>query len=553
MRTSAGGTRRSPTGQGAERGRRVDLLLCAALATLTAAVYAPVRHHAFLRYDDPVYVTDNPHVVAGLTREGIVWAFTGVHGATWHPLTSLSHQLDVYLFGLDAGAHLLVNLLLHALNTLLLFGVLRRLTGTRWRSAWVAGLFALHPLHVESVAWVSERKDVLCGLFWMLTLWAYAGYARRPSGGRYALVVAGGTAALLCKPMAVTLPLALLLLDVWPLRRFPRPPHPARVVAWRLVLEKLPLLVLAGAVSVITVVAQRVGDAVVPLAAAGLAERLALALFAYGAYLQKLFWPVNLAVFYPYAPPSAAQIIGAALVIACISAFAWRHRAQRPYLIVGWLWYLGTLVPVIGLVRIGDHLIADRYTYLPAIGIAVMLAWGVPDLVGRWRWGRYACVALAVLALAGCGLRTGVQVRVWRDSLTLFQHAIAVTQGNALAHFTLGAEWLVRGDPDAAAAHFFEALRFNPRYAEAHYNLGFILGERGDREAARFQYLAALEIKPAYPEAHNNLGRILLAGGDLRGAAAHFAEAARLDPDTPAFRDNLAYVHQRLAAAESAQ
>lgn len=548
----------------------IDVAVAAVLVLVTVVLYAPVRTHEFLNYDDNEYVTEHPHVPNGLTWAGVRWALTGVHQATWHPLTSLSHLVDVELFGLDAGAHLLENVALHALATAVLFLVLAAMTGARWPSAWVAAVFAWHPLHVESVAWVSERKDVLSGLCWMLTLAAHLRFARRPTWGRWAAVVAVFTAGLLAKPMLVTLPFVLLLLDWWPLGRLRD-----RATAIALVREKLPLFALAAVVSVLTVAAQRsAGALAATLASTPLVYRLGNAAISYATYLWKTVWPTGLAVFYP-APAnlSAWHALGATLVLVAISVGVALAGRRRPFLAVGWLWYLGTLVPVIGLVRQGDQAMADRFTYLPAIGLYVMVAWGVLSIPGVRRGGR-ALAAGAVATLALCVAVTAAQIPHWRNSLTLFSHAVAVTRDNHVAHSNLGIALAERGRHDEAMEHYARAVAIAPGYAKAHlnlgrafaragraseseaeyaeavrldpgsataaYNLGLARAERGALDEAIAEYRRALAIDPRYAKAANNLGWALAAKGDAPAAVAAYERALAIDPTLVAAHNNLA-------------
>jgi tetratricopeptide (TPR) repeat protein len=564
---------------------RTDWLIAMLLTLLTVAVYGQVVGHDFLIFDDADYVVANPHVRGGLSAANIAWALTGIHVATWHPLTSLSHLLDVQLFGLHAGAHLLENAALHALNSALLFAVLRRMTGRRWPSALVAALFALHPLHVESVAWVSERKDVLSTLFWMLTLLAYDGYTRRPNTRRYALLVLVFALGLLAKPMLVTLPFVLLLLDWWPLRRREKGdgrrelPAPSRLPSpvSRLLLEKVPLFVLAAAVSVITLAAQRRAGAVTSLDALPLGARLANAAVSYATYLVQTVAPIGLAPFYPLRPDLPAwQVGGAVLLLVALSAVAVWGARTRPYLAVGWAWYLGTLVPVLGLVKQGEQAMADRFTYIPLIGIFIMLAWGLADLAAARRWPERRLAAAATAALIACAAVTLWQVSRWRDSETLFRHALAVTRDNYLAHLNLGAVLLdtgrnaealgefeaalrirprlvtalvnagkaqvALGQPEAAAAAYQRALQIDPDNALGHYNYGVLLGSQGRLDDAAAHYEAAVAANPDYAKAHNNLGSVRAEQGRFDAAVVHYRAALALYPD-------LAPAHLNLAVA----
>jgi tetratricopeptide (TPR) repeat protein len=453
-----------------------------------------------------------------VTRAGIVWAFTTGHAANWHPLTWLSHMLDCELWGLQPTAHHLTNLGLHVTNVVLLLVALARLTGDPWRSALVAGLFALHPLHVESVAWVAERKDVLAGLFTMTTLLAYAAWVKRPGALRYGLVATSFACGLLAKPMLVTLPFVLLLLDAWPLRRLDRP---------GVVREKLPLLALSFAVSVVTWVVQQRGGAMLTVERLSVPERVANAVVAYGSYLVRTVWPVHLAVFYPLRLPiPAGEIAGAALALAAISALALHQVRRRPQLLVGWLWFLGMLVPVIGLVKVGEQATADRFTYLPHVGLFVMLAWGVTGAGGL----RRALTSAAVAALLACTLLTRRQLAYWRDDLTLFAHALAVTSDNYVAHANFGAALTRVGRQSEAIAHYQQALAIKPGYALAHLNLGVALAERGDAEGALAHYTEAVRLAPANPVAHFDLAGALAARGAADEALTHYEEALRLDP-----------------------
>jgi tetratricopeptide (TPR) repeat protein len=522
-----------------------------ALIALNLIVYASVRNHDFVNYDDDDYVTANAIVLQGLTWHGVSWALTTGQAANWHPLTWLSHMLDVELYGLDPGPHHLTNLLFHIANTLLLFGLLNRMTRALGRSAFVAGLFAVHPLHVESVAWVAERKDVLSTLFWMLTLWAYVEYVRRPGLRRYGAVLLFFALGLLAKPILVTLPFVLLLLDFWPLGRTGMAPNPAGGWAlagdgWttvvRLVREKLPLLALAVASSIVTFVIHRRGGAVITLGAKPLNLRVANALISYVTYIGKMLWPAHLAVFYPYAQSlPVGWVAGAFLVLMGISIAVIRAAPRRPYLLVGWLWYLGTLVPVIGLIQVGDQAMADRYTYIPLIGLFIVVAWGVPELLGRWplRIRRIALPAAAGVVILACAIAARAQAQYWEDSTTLWTHALAVTSRNNIAHNNLGVSLAEQGKLDEAIAHYSEALRIKPDYANAHNNLGAALADRGKPDEAIAHYSEALRIRPDYADAHLNIGVSLAEQGKLDEAIAHFTEALRIKPDSAKAHNDL--------------
>jgi tetratricopeptide (TPR) repeat protein len=454
-------------------GRRLPLLLGAALALLTLAAYLPALHNGFVNLDDGLYVTGNPQVQKGITRAGGAWALTANVANNWHPLTLLSHQLDCQLFGLNPAGHHATSLLLHLVNTLLLFAVLRGMTGAVWRSAAVAALFAVHPAHVESVAWVAERKDVLSAFFWILAMAAWTGYARRPSLGRYLLVALMMILGLMAKPMVVTLPFALLLLDVWPLDR--------RGLGWqRLIAEKLPLLALSAAASLVTLRYQRTSLA--PLDLVPWSLRLANAAVSYAAYLGKLLLPRNLAVFYPIPLAIPAwQVAAAAALLAALTALAvWKAR-RAPWLLVGWLWFLGTLVPVIGLVQVGRQAMADRYTYLPSIGLFVAvvwgIAWGIAALARERRAILFTAAAAAILALAA---GTWMQAGYWRDSVALYRHALAATRGNYVAHVGLAKALTARRDWTGAEEQYRAALALRPGLTEARAGLAAVL--RAEKE-----------------------------------------------------------------------
>ena len=554
--------------------RRVTAALCLGLALAVALVYAPVVGYEFIYCDDDDYVFENPMVRQGLSAHGAAWAFTQSHLANWQPLTWLSHMLVVDLFGLDAGAHHAVNAGLHAANAVLLFLALRALTGAFWPSGAVAALFALHPLRVESVAWVSERKDVLSGFFFVATLWAYAAHARRPGPWRLAAVAALLALGLAVKPMLVTLPLVLLLLDAWPLRRW------RRGAALRLVAEKVPLLALSVAASAVAVASQA-GDGAMPdLGMLSFSTRLSNALVSAVAYLGKAVWPTRLAIFYPHpalvAPssysPWSATALGAALLLAFFTLLALRERSRRPYLIVGWLWYLVMLVPVLGLVQVGEQAMADRYTYLPMIGIAVAAMFGLRDAVLRRPTLLRPLAVATVIVLVACAALSARQLRVWENGQRVFEHALAVTEGNYFAHNHLGRTLENRGElaaaeeqyeaairirpsagelsnlgntlakqgryPDAVA-RFEQALAIDPDSADVHSNLGVVYGMMGDVDRARERYRRALELEPDWVAPHYNLGSLLVRYGDPEAGRRHLERALELDPQHVDAANNL--------------
>ncbi len=512
------------------------------LAAATALAYAGALRADFT-YDDVLYVSDNPHVQAGLTLGGIRWAFTTTAMANWNPLTWMSFQLDRAVFGPWPLGYHLTNVVLHVVNTVLVFFVLRRFTGAVWRSALVAALFALHPLHVESVAWVSERKDVLSACFGLLALYAYAGYAERPGAGRYLGVAAAFALSLLAKPMLVTLPCLLLLLDYWPLERWGWGWRSAKIVErWgpflaarqasvrRLLLEKVPLFALAVASGVMTLHAQHLAGARNP--AGQLPVRLRNAVVAVGAYLRKTAWPADLAPFYPYPHSvSPAHVATACVVVTIVTAVALRAARRQPYLAVGWFWFLGTLAPVSGVLQImGGHAMADRYTYFPLIGLFLALAWGVADLVRRYSVPRLAAGGLAVGVLVACAAATQRQVEYWENSLSLWEHALRVTAPNPVALNNLGQAYARLGDEARAVSCFREALASDPSHAPARLNLGLALAARQQYDEAIREYRAVVAGDPANAEAHYRLGHALALQGKLGEAVAEYEEALRLDP-----------------------
>ena len=507
------------------------------LALAVVWLYAPVRDFPFITFDDPEYVTRNPHVRGGLGWSGVVWAFTQPYAANWHPLTWLSHMLDWSLYGAWAGGHHLTSVVLHALSTVVLLAALVRLTRAPWESAVAAALFALHPLRVESIAWVSERKDVLSTLGWVTAMLAYARYAERPSLGRYLAVAAAFAAGLLAKPMVVTLPAALLLLDAWPLGR------PAREGWRRLVVEKVPLFALSAVAAIVTYRVQAGAGAVASLEHQPFAARVENALLAYVSYLGKTLWPSGLAAFYP--PPddfAITAVIGAAAVLLAMTAVAlWQWRA-RPYLLVGWLWFLGTLVPVIGIVHAGDQAMADRFTYVPSIGLGLMSAWALGEPARRTPRSWWVATAAVAVAITLWSIRTREQLQTWRDSRALYTHALAVTTGNHLAHGNLGLLLLEERRVDDAMAHFRAAVAARAGSPKAHVNLGVGLAALGHRDEAIVEYETAVRLDPRLPVAHYNLALELGELGRLDEAVGHYEEAIRHDPEYPLPHVNLGLI-----------
>ncbi len=572
-------------------------LVCVLLAVITLGVYWPVIFNAFTNYDDTYYVTENAHVQRGLSWGGLVWAFGSLHGehTYWHPLTWVSHMVDCEVFGLKAWGHHLVNLLLHTLNTVLVFLVFRRMTGAFWRCAVLAGLFALHPLQVDTVAWVAERKNLLSALFWLLTMWAYVRYAegrrkkeecrmqnvesvergREEGEGRkqkaegvgqraedsgewsvvsglwpplhpsasffYVLSLLLFALGLMCKPVLVTLPFVLLLLDYWPLGRNAecgmRNAEPGaggtvigRTLPWmKLVWEKLPFFMLAAVSSLITVMAHRGLGMLDAASGPSLGLRMENAVVSYVRYLGSLIWPSNLAVFYPLPLcwPTWKVVVSGVLLLG-VSGLVIRTARKRPYLLVGWFWFFGVLVPFIGLVQAGAQAMADRFAYMPLLGCFLLLVWGAHEVASRWRHGPAALSAVAVAAAVLCTALTRRQIGYWKDDESLFRHALAVTENNPLAHLNLGAALNVKGRFDEAIGHFEEAIRLGPGTENAHINLAYALAQKHRLAEAVQQYEAALRLTPGDAAVHNDLGLTLARQGRAEEAITHYTEALRL-------------------------
>lgn len=512
--------------------------ICLGLLITTIVVYWQVRNFDFICYDDKAYVTENSNVLAGLSLESIKWAFTATHAANWHPLTWLSHMLDVELYGIDPGAHHLTNLIFHVLNTLLVFLVFNRMTGAVWKSAFVGVLFALHPLHVESVVLIAQRKDVLSTFFWMLTLLCYGWYVKKPAIGRYVWLLISFVLGLSAKPMLVTLPFVLLLLDYWPYDRFRRKSSSDNTVLYHphsvkfLLLEKLPLFLVTLAASVVTFLVQQKGAAVGSLGEFPLEIRLSNAFISYSKYIVKMFWPGHLAVHYPHPGTLSLWPAGMAfLLIVCVSTLVIKFAPRLPFLATGWLWYLGTLVPVIGLVQVGSQAMADRYTYVPLIGLYIMVAWGGAEILGRLRYKRMVSIIISMVIVIALAVTTSFQFRHWQNSIALFEHALDVTANNITAHNNLGVALYEQGRTSEAIGHYLEVLRLDPNHVEAHNNLGNAFASLGQDAAAIKHFDAALRLDPHYARAHNNLGTLMARQGRWPEAFRHFREALRLDPD----------------------
>src|SRR5581483_5018112 len=578
--------------------RRISVAIYLGLTALTLAVFCQTLFHDFVNFDDDVYVYNAPIVQAGITINGLAAAFARPHAGNWHPLTTISHMVDYQLYGLNAGGHHATNVLLHALAVMLLFHVLQRMTGAVWKSAIVAALFAVHPLHVESVAWVSERKDVLSAVFLFLMLDAYVRYTRLPTITRYVMVTALFVAGLMSKPMLVTAPVVLLLVDYWPLRRFEQIAAATRKMktgrssnqkrqVQRVFLEKVPWLILAAGDAIITFALQkRSAGSLPPLPFLWRAEN---AVISYTTYIWKTVWPAHLAVFYPHPNDTLTtwQVALYAIFLVAVSCAVVVWRQKRPYLFTGWFWYLVMLVPVFGIVQVGEQGYADRYTYLPSIGLFLIAVWGIGDMaaIGHRRLWRHVVTAGVTFILTALACAAFAQASYWRNSETLCQHALAVTTDNDVAHNNLGylsvdrgeldkAMWhfesasrirskkldphynlgtafvemnigdaLARkGQPDEAMAHFEKAIKLQPDYAGAYYNRGNVLYAKGRIDKAIPDFQKALQFQPSHADAHTGLGNALLRKGDLKNALEHYKEAIALAPNDPHSRNNLAWV-----------
>lgn len=526
-----------------KRSRRwKTICISAGLAVATWAVFGQTLHYDFVNYDDPSYVYQNTRIASGFNVANIAWAFSHVHSENWHPLTTITHMLDCQLHGLNAGWHHFTNVLLHVIAAVLLFVALQQMTGALWRSAFVSAVFAVHPLHVESVAWIAERKDVLSGLFFMLTLLAYLRYTRAPSICRYLTVALVLVLGLMSKPMLVTLPFVLLLLDFWPLSRFEARKSNIRRQLLRLVSEKIPLIMLSAVSSMVTFLAQR--GAIGWTEQLPMSERVSNAMVAYVVYIRQMFWPASLAVFYPHPENRLPgwEISLALFILVGITLAAFLLRKTAPYLVTGWLWYLGMLVPVIGLVQVGWQGHADRYTYLPQIGLYIAVTWAVSDLTRLWRFQRIILGAAAVLILIGLSWCAWLQTSYWRDSESLFTHALAVTRNNDVALNNLGIIFLDKGQLDEAISKLQAAVDLRPENAPAHDNLAKALLKKGQVADAMIHYRKFLELEPANVEARNTLGTALIQQGHVREAVEQWQEALATQPENGNAASNLAWV-----------
>ncbi len=528
-----------------------------ALTLSTLLVFWRVRNFDFINYDDNLYVSENRNIISGLTLDNVVWAFTTTRATNWHPLTWLSLMLDCQLFGPNPGWIHLVSLLLHIANTLLLFAVLKKMTAALWLSAFVAAAFALHPMHVESVAWIAERKDVLSTFFFMLTLLAYCRYTQQQNKGRYFLVLLTFSIGLMAKPMLVTLPFVLLLLDYWPLNRFApakiiktsgrqfrksAPAHSNRRSFYRIIAEKIPFFALSAVSSVITFLVQRSSGAIVDIDAFPLESRIANAFLSYARYMGKMFWPRNLAVFYPFDAAGITfwQVAICVLLLFLISFFVIYFGRTQRYLPVGWFWFVGTLIPVIGLVQVGAQSLADRYTYIPYIGLFIMIAWGIPELLSKWPYRKFILGVSMLIVLTAIGTCAYRQVSYWNNSTTLFSHAVEATQNNHVAHCNLAKDLRNHGKTALAIEHFKKAFKIAPNYPDTVNGLGCALYDQGDLNEAIVYFQKAIQVKPDSPYPRNNLGFALQKQGKLDEAVVYFTQAVQIKPDFAEARHNLA-------------
>ncbi len=585
-----------------ERNKLYVISICAALALATIIAYEPMRHNGFIGYDDPKYITENPNVNRGITLQSVSWAFTKLYSANWHPLTWVSHMLDCQLFGLNPFWHHFVSLLFHIASALLLFWILTNITGAIWPSAFAAAVFALHPVQVDAIAWAAERKTVLSGFFWLLTMLAYIRYAQRPNLRRYSLVLLAFVMGLMAKPMLVTLPFVLLLLDWWPLDRFAQSRKESTAATQKqqktsigyskatflhLAAEKVPLLVLSALSSVITLTAQHSGGAISSLERVSLDYRIANMFVSYIKYIGKTIWPSRLAVFYPrpHLGLSETTTVICVLLFILISFGVYVGRHKK-YITMGWLWYVGTLVPVIGLVQVGAQAMANRYMYISMLGLLVIIAWAVKDLIAnRLRWKIVAAVSTTVV-LSSAVILTRMQVKHWQDTLTLFEYTVNVTEDNAPAENNYGCALFEAGRLDEAASHLSNAVRLLPAFAEArdnlckvllrqgkfdeaivclnelirrkqasaetYYNLAVVLSMQKKYDEAMKLFGEALKLDPNCPDAHRKMGATLLATGRTNEAIAYLNEALRRNPDQPEVCANLGIAYAQVKKYEPA-
>lgn len=520
-----------------------EAMICFLLSAAILIVYFQVRGFEFVNFDDPAYVENNDFVKKGLSWESVQWAFQSTSAGNWHPLTMISHMADVELYGMDAGKHHWKNVLLHVVNSLLLFWVLRAMTGALWQSAMAAALFAVHPLHVESVAWISERKDVLSTFFLMLTLWCYTHYVRKFKFAWYILSFFFFTLGLMAKPMLVTLPFVLLLLDFWPFKRI----IPDGNGNWgkfefnaKVIWEKVPFLILSFVFSVVTFVVQKQTGAVESLHVYSLYDRATNAIVSYVLYLGKTIYPINLSVFYPHTPTWPWwQVFGSLLLLGLLTWISIRSVKKYPWLFVGWFWFAGTLVPVIGIVQVGLQGMADRYMYIPLVGIYIAFSWSIFEVFKKYQFGRVGLVAFAAILLPNLMLGSFFQTQHWRNTRTLFENAVSVNPNNYLAHTLLGDDFIRDGEIPKGLSHIQTALQLNPNYAKAHHAMGLFFLNSGKTDQAARHFSKSIRLNPYDAHAHNNLGIILANQGNMADALMHFRKAIEIQPQMIAAYNNL--------------
>ncbi len=527
-----------------------SLIVVIVLIVITLAVFWRTGENDFINYDDSDYVYENSHVKTGLNLDNIRWALTTTHAANWHPITWLSHMADCQIYGLNTKGHHLTSVTLHILNSVLLFLILRRMTGAFWNSVFVSFLFALHPLHVESVAWIAERKDVLSTFFFMLTLMAYNRYVMQPGLRRYLLVFITFAMGLMTKPMLVTLPFVLVLLDYWPLRRnlnnnsvstSDNTSH--KLSSLRLIIEKIPFMVLSIASCIVTLYVQNAGDAVSDLQSVRFILRIENAILAYSWYIEKTIIPLNLTVFYPFTSNMAMwKIIVATLLLGGISLIVYLKKNSSPFLVLGWLWFVCTLVPVIGLVKVGSQAMADRYSYIPIIGLFIMMTWSISQIILHFRCNKIIVTCTAVVVLMILSVLSWQQTCYWKNSITLYEHTLKYTHDNHIAHNNMGAALETEGKLKEATNHYGEAIRIKPYITKYHDNLGFILMRQGKFEESVVQFLETLKREPNNAMAHYNVGLSLAKLTRLDEAENQYNMALKLEPNNDTFHDSLGLV-----------
>jgi len=535
----------------AEHAIKIKVATCAVLMFLILVAYLQVSEFAFLNYDDDTYVTANINIQKGLSIDSILWALTAEVSGNWHPITLISHMTDYHVFGLDAGMHHITNLIFHLANSLLLFLVLCRLSPEWFHNAFIAALFAIHPLHVESVAWISERKDVLSTCFFFLTLWSYSRYTDHPGARNYLLIIVFFILGLASKPMLVTLPFILILLDIWPLKRIvftgSTPDINRESSAFKLLYEKIPLFLLSGISCIITIYFQKGGAAIASTDHFSPASRISNAIVSYVLYLKKALWPFDLSIFYPHPGMPPTPLVAASLVVllfASIAAFILIKK--HPWLFTGWFWYLGTLVPVIGIVQVGSQAMADRYTYIPLIGIFIIISHGLPLIMSKVK-NRYAILAtVASFIIVIFTAVTWVQAGYFKNSKTLFQHAIDTGNSSAIIHNNYGEALAEEGRLREAGRHFSRAVQISPFFETAHNNLGNVLTKLGRPEKAEYHYRKAIELDPDFSDAYNNLGILMYSENKIQEAIECFESAIRINPDSSTAKRNLTIVLKKM-------